>query len=187
MMYRLPKTSECFIPIRARAIAAHRVPDEPPTRAPRDRPVVAIDIGDQIARDEILKISGGDGTRVHRAVVDGFGIGQHDNHFLSAFGEGALDGLGHVNFLRPLTRADEIAVQRINHWIAAGLTGRISRRQEDEHLAIGILALQIAFERCTMDFDPVHRNRFCAWLNRGNFGFHLGGRRQRDSETEQNS
>jgi hypothetical protein len=74
---------------------------------------VCVDVGDQIARDELLEVPGRDGTRIHRAVVQRLRVGQDDDHLFSAPGESAFYRLRHVYFARPLLGADGIAVQGI--------------------------------------------------------------------------
>ena len=115
MMYRLPNTSGCFMPMRRRAVAAHRVADQAAAHAVGNRAVVRVDVGHDIVRDELLEVAGRDRARIHRPVVDRLGVGQHHDHLLRALRERAFDGLRHVDLVRPLLRADGIAVQRIDH------------------------------------------------------------------------
>ena len=132
--------------------------------------VVGVDVGDQVVGDELLEVAGGDGTGVHGAVVHGFGIGQDDDHVLRALGEGALDCLGHNDLVRPLLGADGIAVQRVDHGVAAVLAGGVAGRQEDDDIAIDGVAFQIAFERGAVNLDVLGGDGFCAgdwWRNNG--------------------
>ena len=52
-------------------------------------------------------------VRVHRAVVDGLGVWEDDNHLIRAASECAFDGLREVDFLRPLIGSDGVAMQRV--------------------------------------------------------------------------
>src|SRR5205823_8651921 len=98
-----------------RAIAAHRMADEASALAIRNRSVMAVDVAYQIARHEGLEVSGSHRTRIHRTIVNRFGVGQHDDHFSGAPGECALDRLRNPYFLDPLLGTDGIAVQRIDN------------------------------------------------------------------------
>src|SRR5436309_12701897 len=97
-----------------RAITAHRMADEPSALAIRNRSVMAIDIAYQITRHEGLEVAGSKRARIHRTVVNRFGVGQHDDHFPGAPGECALDRLRNPYFLDPLLGPDRIAVQRVD-------------------------------------------------------------------------
>src|SRR6185437_10493122 len=117
------------------AVAAHGVADDSAAGAVGNGAVVRVDVGDQVVGDELFKIAGGDRTRVHGAVVHGLGVGQDDDHLFRALGEGAFDGLGHVDFVRPLLGANGVAVQRIDHGIAAVLVPGVAGRQEHKDIA----------------------------------------------------
>ena len=64
-----------------------------------------------------------------------------------------------MDFLRPLLRADRIAVERIDHRIAARAVPGIVGRQDDDDVAIGAVALQVALDRGGMKLDPLDRDR----------------------------
>ena len=141
------------------AVASHRVADQAAARPIGDRPVVGVDVGDHVLRDELLEVSRGHRARVHRAVVDGLRVGQHDDHLVRALGERAFDGLRHVDLVGPLLGADRVAVQRVDDRVAARRVRRIARRQKDDDVAIDGVTLQVAFERDAVDLDVLHRDR----------------------------
>ena len=152
MMYRLPKTSGMLhADTRGIAVPSHRMAHQSATLPIGDRAIVRIDVSDQIVRDELLEVSGSNRTRIHRTVVYGLRIGQHDDHFFRALRERAFDRLRHVDLVAPLLGADGITVQRINDRITAGFLFRVARRQEHQHVAIDGVALQIAFSDCAVD------------------------------------
>src|SRR5205085_8414462 len=128
-------------PDARRAVPPHRMPYQPTGQPVRDRPVMRVNVGDHIARDIVFKISGGDRTRIHRAVVHGLGIGQHDDHLFRALGESAFDSLWDVNFLAPLFSPDGITVQSIDDRVATGLLLPVTRRQEYEYVTINRISL----------------------------------------------
>ena len=106
-------------------------PSESPALALRNRTVMRIDVCDQVSSDEQLEITGGHGgTRIHRAVVQCLRIGQHNDHFLSALSESTFYRLRHMDFVAPLLSADEITVECIHNWIAAGFLLGIAGRQK---------------------------------------------------------
>ena len=129
-----------------RAVAAHRVADEAAAGAIGNRAVMRIDVGDDIVPDEFLEVAGSDGARVHRAVVDGFGIGQDDDHLVRAQRERAFDGLRYMNLVRPLLGADGVAVQRVDHRIAALLVFLVAGRKKNDDVTIDGVAFKIAFK-----------------------------------------
>ena len=174
------------------AVSAHRVTDEPAALTPRQRAVVAIDVRDEIARDELLEVARRHGARVHRPVVHCLGIGQYDDRFPAAGGECAFDRLRDVDLARPLFGADRIAVQGINHRIAAFAFSRIAWRQKDEHVAIDGIAFEVSDERRSMNLDPferrgagaVHgRRKFRRQLRGGRLPEETGGK-NREQETQ---
>ena len=146
MMYRLPKTSGVLHADAAGAVAAHGMAHQAAAGPLGDRAVVRVDVGHHVVRDEVLEIACRHRTRIHRAVVHGLRIGQHHDHLLRALRECALDGLRHVDLVRPLLGADRITVQRIDHRVAPGLLSGIAGRQEDDHVAVHGVAFQIAFQ-----------------------------------------
>src|ERR1700680_1697278 len=87
-------------------VTSHRVADESAALAIGNRTVVRINVRDQFVCDELLKIAGGYGTRIHGTVVQGLRIGQDHNHFFRALREGAFDRLRYLDFMRPLIGAD---------------------------------------------------------------------------------
>ena len=97
-----------------RAVASHRVAHQAAAQSIRNRPVMRVDVGNQIVRNELLEVSGGDRTRIHGTVVHRLRVGQHDDHLFSALGESAFDGLRYMDFVGPLLGADRIAVQRVD-------------------------------------------------------------------------
>ena len=142
----------------AGAITAHGMAGQAAARAVGNSAVMSVDIGDHIVGDKLFKVASGDGTGIHRTVVQGLGVGQHHNHLLGALGEGALDGLGHMDFLGPLLGADGEAVQCIDHRIAAALATGIAGRQEDNDVAVDGIAFQIAFQCGAVNLDVLHRH-----------------------------
>ena len=173
----------------AGAIATHGMADQAAGEAVGDGAVVGVDVGDQVAGDELLEVAGGDGTRVHRSVVHGLGVGQHYNHFFGALGERALDGLGHMNFVAPLFGSDGIAVQGIHHGIAARLVGGVAGRQEDEDVAIDGVAFEISFQCCAVNLDVLDAYGLRSGDDGRDFGLNLGqgqshaGQEQRSRES----
>ena len=110
------------------AVAAHGMASQAAAGASGNGAVMRINRGNEIVSNEAFEVAGGDGTGIHGAAVESFGIGQHHDHFLGSEREGAFNGLRNVNFVRPLLGADGIAVQRVDHGIAAGLAGGITGR-----------------------------------------------------------
>ena len=129
-----------------RSVASHRVADQAAARSIGDRPVVGVDVGDHVVRDEPLEVARGHRARVHGAVVRRLRVGQHDDHLPSALREGAFDRLRHVDLAGPLLGADGVAVQRIDDRVAPGLVRRIARRQEHDRVAVDGIPFQIALE-----------------------------------------
>ena len=127
----------------------------------------------------LFEIAGGRGARIHRAVVDGLRVGQHHDHLLRALCEGALDGLRHVDLVGPLLGANRVAVQRVDHRVAARVLFGIAGRQKDNRVAVDGFALQIALKSSTVNPDVLHRHRLCARDHRRYDGLHL---RQQSSE-----
>jgi hypothetical protein len=80
--------------------------DEAATLPVRQRPVMSIDVSNDVVRNEILEVACGDRARIHGAVVGGLRVRQNDNHLVSALREGAFNCLGHVYLVGPLLRAD---------------------------------------------------------------------------------
>ena len=158
----------------ARAVAAHGVADQAAALAVGDGAVMRVDVGDEIVRDEILKVAGGHRTRIHGAVVDGLRVGQHDDHLFGALRECAFDGLRHVDLVRPLLGADGVAVQRVDDGIAAVSCPGVAGRQEDDDVAVDGVAFQIAFERRAVNLDVLHGDGLGAGNCCGNVRLHLG-------------
>ena len=154
-MYRLENTSGRFMPIRTRAVAAHRVTGQTAAHAVGDRAVMAIDVGDEILRDEALPIARGHRVRIHAALVQRERIGRDDDQLAEALGGGkpvgAFGKLGEAAGEGVVASA--VAMQQIDHRIAAGLIAGIARRQIDGDLAIGGVALEIALERLAVHDD----------------------------------
>src|SRR5205823_10332102 len=145
-----------------------------PALAIRSRSVMAVDVAYQIARHAGLEVSGSHRTRIHRTIVNRFGVGQHDDHFSGAPGECALDRLRNPYFLDPLLGTDGIAVQRIDNGIAAMGALRVAWRKDNENIAVGCLAFQVSRYGRRVDLDPLDRNRPCADDRLGGIGADLG-------------
>jgi len=111
-----------------------------------------------------------------------FGIGKHHDHFLRALRESALDGLGHMDLLRPLHGADGVTVERINHRIAARIVGGVTGWQENQRFAVDGVAFQIALQGSAVNLDVLHRDRLGARRHRRHLRLHLRGRAQRHPE-----
>ena len=120
--------------------------DEAAAGGDGDGTVVRVNIDDEIVRDEVLKVARGDGTGVHGAAVDGFGVGEDHDHLVGPEREGAFDGLRHMNLVRPLLCADKESVQCVNDGIAASLADGVAGRKKDKHVAIAGLAVFIVRE-----------------------------------------
>ena len=128
-MYRLPNTSGCFMPIR---LAPY-----PPIEWPiRPRLVKRVYIRNHVVSNEVFKVACGHRTRIHRTVINGLGVWQHDNHLFRALGECAFNCLWYMNLMRPLLGADGVTVQGINHGIAPMFVYVVAGRQEDDDIAI---------------------------------------------------
>ncbi len=127
-------------------------PTSPRLARSRDRPVVRIDVGDHVVRDEPLEVAGGHRARVHGAVVRRFRVGQHDDHLLGALGERAFDRLRYVDLAGPLLGADGVAVQRVHDRVAPRLVLRIARRQEHDRVPIDGIPFEVALEGLAVDF-----------------------------------
>src|ERR1035441_6065786 len=124
-----------------RAIASHRVTDQAAACSIWNRAVMSVDVLDNIVSDELLEVSGSDRTRIHGTVVQGFRIGQHDDHLFRALGKSAFNRLRNVNLVSPLFSADGIAMQRIYDWVASRLFLGVTRRQKHEYFAVNGVAL----------------------------------------------
>jgi hypothetical protein len=119
---------------------------------------VTVDVADDIARDVALEVARRHGARVHGAVVQRLGVRDDDDHFLRAAREGALDRLRGVDLLRPLLRADGVAVQRVHHRIPAGALRPVTRRQIHEDVAVRGVAFEIPLERRAVNRDALDRD-----------------------------
>ncbi len=105
--------------------------------------------------------------------MQGLGVRQDHDHLLGALGEGALDGLGHMDFLRPLLGANGVAMQGVDHGIAAAFVAGIARRQKDQHLAVDGVAFQVALQCGAVNLDVLHRYRLGAGHYRRHFSLSL--------------
>ena len=74
-------------------------------------------------------------------------------------GEGAFDGLRHVDFLRPLFRADRIPVQRVDDRIASRAILVVARREKDDNVPVDGIAFEIAVERLPVNLDALDDRR----------------------------
>src|SRR5437867_420985 len=110
--------------------------DQTSALAIRNRSVMTVDIAYQIAGHESLEVPGSHRARIHRTVVKRFGVGQHDDHFPGTLGECALDRLRNAYLLDPLLGTNRIAVQRIDHGIAAVGALRVAWRKDNENVAV---------------------------------------------------
>jgi hypothetical protein len=84
-------------------------------------------------------------------------IRQHDDRFARTGRERPFDRLRHVDLACPLLGPDRVAVQRVDHRIAALALPRISGRKENEDVAIDRVAFEISGERSPVDLDPFER------------------------------
>ena len=147
--------------------------DEAATGAVGYGPVVSVDISDNIARDELLEVSGRDRTGVHGSVVNGLRIRKHHDHLFRALRKGAFDRLRHVDFVCPLLGADGIAVQGINHRIAPRLRLGVAGRQEDDNVAVDRVPFQVALQGSPVNLNVLHGNRLRVGLYRGHLSAYL--------------
>lgn len=154
--------------------------DEAPAFAAGESSVMRVDVGDEIMRDELLEVSGGDGTGIHGTVVDCLGIGQDDDHFFGALREGAFNRLRNMDFVSPLLGADGVSVQGVDDGIAARLFLRVTRREENENVAVCGVSFQIALESGTVNFDSLDYDRLGTGNRRGNFRLNLSGKARRE-------
>src|SRR5271165_1569462 len=87
--------------------------------------------------------------------------------------ERALEGLRHMNLLRPLLCADGIAMQRIDDRVPPGLLVGVTRRQEYDDLAIDRIAFQVSFQGAPVHTNPLDRDGFGVGYDSGYLGGHL--------------
>src|SRR4029450_10038480 len=156
-----------------RAIAAHGVADKATALAGGDRPVVRVDVRHDVARHVVLEITCRHRAGVHRAVVQRLRVWQHENHLVRALGKRSLDGLRHVDFLSPLLGANRIAVQRVDDRVTARAVLVVARGQEDDHVAIDGVSLQVAFEGRSVNLDAFDDGRTGARHRIGHVGLPL--------------
>ena len=168
------------------AVAAHGMADQAAAFTAGNGAIVGIHIGHQVTGDEVLEIPGGDRRGIHRTVMHRLGIRQHHDHVFRALAIGTGDGLGHMNFLAPLLRADRIAVQRIDHRIATRRIGGIAGWQEHQHITVGGIAFQAAFQRRTMHLDVFYRHLRRAGNQIGDIVLGLGKGRARQQGQQTN-
>ena len=151
-----------------------------------DRAVVAIDVGDEILRDEALPVARGDRARIHAALVQGERIGHDDDQLAEALGGGQLvrafgkSGEAAVEGVVP----SAVAMEQIHRRIAAGLIAGVARRQVDGDIAIGGIGLEIAFERLAVHGDVVDRpsaRASCRPASAPSLGIQYGRRTGRES------
>jgi hypothetical protein len=150
------------------------VADESAGTAIGNGAVVGVDVGDNVAGDEIFEVPGRDGTGIHGTVVKRFGIGEDDDHFGGAEGEGAFDGLRDMYFVTPLFGADGISVQGVDDGVAAGSVLRVAGREEDEDVAVNGVAFEIAFDGSGVDFDVLEGDGFGVGDDGRDVGLDLG-------------
>ncbi len=74
--------------------------------------------------------------------------------------EGLVRHDGNVDEMRlrpePQFVAVGVAMQQIDHRVAAVSLGGVARRQIDGHVSIGRIAFEISFQRLAVNFDPLH-------------------------------
>ena len=109
--------------------------------------------------------------------MDGLGIGHHHDHLGRALGESAFHRSRHMDFLAPLFRAYEIAVQGIHHGIPSGRVEAVTGWQNDQYVAVFCIAFQIAFQRRAVNLDALDGDGPCARDGVGQMGLNLGLRR----------
>ena len=141
-----------------------------------------VDPGNHIVRNELFKVAGGRGTRIHGTVVDRFGVWQNHDHVLRAPRKSAFDCLRNVDFLRPLLRPDRITMERIDDGIAAALLSGVAGRQKYDYFPVDIVAFQIALQCHAMDFDMLHGHWFRVRYRRRHLGRNLRAGQPRESQ-----
>ena len=149
------------------------MPDKAAALAIGNRAVVCVDVCNDVVPDEFLEVPGSDRARVHRTVVDRFGVGQDDDHFLRALRKRTFDGLRHVNLMRPLLGTNGVTVQRIDHRIAALRVFVVAGRKKHDHVTIDSVTLEIAFKRHPMNLDVFYRDWLCARYDIRDVGLRL--------------
>ena len=156
-----------FHPDADRAVAAHRVPGQSAALHLGDRPVVPVDVGHQILRDEAFPIARGRRRRVHAALVPRVRVGHHDDHLARAGRERLVDDLGYADEMldaaEPAIIIVGVAVKEIHHRIAATRRRRITGRQIDRNVAIGRIAFEVALEGAAVHLDAFDRPLWAPW------------------------
>src|SRR5690606_7016446 len=75
---------------------------------------------------------------------------------------------GHVHEVVEVLSVDREAVEVIDHRIPLVQVRRVARRQHDHHLALDLVAFEVAFERGAMDLDLLDRDPLGnRWRRRG--------------------
>jgi hypothetical protein len=115
------------------------MPGETAAIAPREGAVVRVDVSDQILCDVAFPIARRDGARIHAAAVARERVGQHDDHLASS---GRV-----IRRVRQIESTDvclggrRVAVQEYDDGITPLRVARVARRQIDEDVTCGVVAL----------------------------------------------
>jgi len=80
-----------------------------------------------------------------------------------------------------LLSADGVAVQRIDHWIVAGLLSGVAGRKKHNHVTVDRVTFQIAFQGSAVNLDALHRDQLRSGNDWGRFRLNLRRRGRRQS------
>ena len=89
-----------------------------------------------------------------------------------------------MDFMAPLLGADGIAMQGIDHRVAPRFVLGVTGRQEDKHVAVHRIALQIAFQSRAVNLDVLHRYRLGVRDYRRHDRLNLSGNRGNQGERQ---
>ncbi len=146
------------------AIATHGVPGKAATGRFRNGAIVCVDIGDELGRDKFFPVACGNGTGIHTALITSEGVRRNENNFavtggLQCFVDDGREIDPMFGRAVPLVVAVGEPVEKINNGIAAMFIGGVARREIDGDVAIGGIALEISFERGSVNFYVLDRAR----------------------------
>ena len=140
------------------AVAAHGVSGEATAVAFGDGAVVGVNIGDEFVDDVVFPVTGGYGVRVKTALVACERVRRDENHFaIPCLGKGFVQHGGKINPVLggpvPLVGAVGVTMEEVNDGVAAMAISRVAGRKVDSNIAVGRVALKVAFEEFAMNFD----------------------------------
>ncbi len=116
---------------------------------------MVIDVIHQFHGDERFPVASGFRVGIETAVMERERVRAHQNHFLRGAGFDAFLQSRHIREPDPLCGVQTIAMQCVHHRISASDFSAITGRQINENIAVGRVALQIAFERFAVNHNPL--------------------------------